>query len=153
MISQGEERTPATDTAEESSPLLRLPAELRNDIYRLVVVSPNAIRVGVTGFSEPPILSVSKQIRRETSVILYAENNFDVDIYNYDITSCQKWNEKLRAAHWRHELHTCNGFHGSFVHATTPNWANLLAWMKLNHAGLTRLSVWTRPAFDGYKRN
>ena len=137
MASQGAERTPATATAGESSPLLRLPAELRNDIYRLVVVSPNAIRVGVTGFNEPPILTVSKQIRREASAILFAENSFVVTIHDYNVTGSEKWTDKMHAANqlgcpcsWK-----CGG---SFSNTTVPNWMNLLEWMKGYHAGSVR---------------
>ena len=134
--SHGAASATATSTAEEPSPLLRLPGELRNNIYRLVVVSSDDITVGVTGFTEPPILTVSKQVRREASAILYAENNFIVESNDYDITPYNKWIEKLAAARLRHEIIHWSGLvNGSFTDTTVPNWANLLGWIEGYHAG------------------
>jgi hypothetical protein len=69
-----------------SSPLLELPGELRNRIYRLCLVSEDAEPIAVisTSFPEPPLLSTCKEIREEASAIFYGESQFRAWLWSYD---------------------------------------------------------------------
>lgn len=63
----------------DTSPLGRLPGELRNDIWRHALVAPECIDVATkTKLDEPALLAVCKQIRKECIQIYYAENTFRV---------------------------------------------------------------------------
>ncbi|KAF2173897.1 hypothetical protein M409DRAFT_48809 [Zasmidium cellare ATCC 36951] len=55
-----------------------LPAELRNEIYRLALVKPNYLRTVVCGstYKTPALLQVCRQIRNEAAGVYYGENKF-----------------------------------------------------------------------------
>ena len=73
-----------------SSPLLSLPAELRNTIYEYVLSKPDgtyvindvftrrvtALRLGIEQWSPPVLLAVNQQIRREAAAIHFSLNTF-----------------------------------------------------------------------------
>lgn len=59
--------------------LLSLPGELRNEIWRLVLVEQNPIDVtDQVKLVEHAVLAVSKQVREETLSIYYGENTFEL---------------------------------------------------------------------------
>lgn len=61
------------------SPLLQLPAELRNQIYHHALVAGQRIDVtGVTSPKEPGLLATCKQIRSEAQSTYYTDNVFHV---------------------------------------------------------------------------
>lgn len=61
----------------QDSPLLALAPELRNDIYRHVLVSDAAIDIGSeSSATQPSILQTCRQIREEAESIYYHENIF-----------------------------------------------------------------------------
>jgi hypothetical protein len=93
IASAQDEQTLGTKTAEESSPLLELPPELRNQIYRYVLVSKSTVHVGLGAFVESPLLMTFKQIRHEATSIFYKENTIEILIDNYDITKSIKWED------------------------------------------------------------
>jgi hypothetical protein len=57
-----------------ASPLLRLPGELRNQIYRLAIVQNDRVSVMTTGITEPGLL-VNHQLREEAAPTFYSEKN------------------------------------------------------------------------------
>lgn len=60
------------------SPLLALAGELRNEIWRLVVLERDPIKVrGVSSPNEPALLAFNEQIRKEAIKIHYGENTFE----------------------------------------------------------------------------
>ena len=70
---------PVTESgiSQRDSALSRLPAELRNQIYRYVLVSPDPITIPQNGrLPTPGLLLACRQIRRETAEIYWAENVF-----------------------------------------------------------------------------
>jgi len=72
--------------------LEKLPLELRNEIYSLLLINPLLGEAASTDVVSrfklsPAILQTSKQIRDEASVILYGENTFWVDLNSNDYTS------------------------------------------------------------------
>ncbi|KAK5127466.1 hypothetical protein LTR85_006805 [Meristemomyces frigidus] len=104
------------------SGLLSLPPELRNIIYRHVLVEPSNIVVphGTLPPPQPGLLRSGKQVRREAIKIYYTENVFTFRLRNYDASTYHKWAGKSilhqkAPVKWK--------FHGS------PNWANLLQWL------------------------
>ncbi|KXS99159.1 hypothetical protein AC578_9821 [Pseudocercospora eumusae] len=78
----------------QRAPFLNLPAELRNDIYRLTLTSEEPIHLMdgklLDGPGEPALLAVCKQTRHEATRIWYEENAFE-----YEETSttfgCFEW--------------------------------------------------------------
>ncbi|KAK5699506.1 hypothetical protein LTR97_005634 [Elasticomyces elasticus] len=67
------------------SPLFRLPAELRNEIFRMALTSdtPIELRPG----NEPALLHTSNQTREETRLVYWAENDFYITIRGGTSTS------------------------------------------------------------------
>lgn len=64
-------------------PLLRLPAELRNDIWAMVLQYDDIITIPSSGqASRPALLKVNKQITSEASQIHYSTNRFRAIITN-----------------------------------------------------------------------
>ncbi|KAF6834039.1 hypothetical protein CPLU01_05172 [Colletotrichum plurivorum] len=74
-----------TPDEDAGSDFLRLPTEIRNKIYKLILVADHPVRVQ-QGWSTvyprtrprvtTPILRVSKMVRREATNVLYGENTF-----------------------------------------------------------------------------
>jgi len=57
--------------------LLRLPAELRNDIYSVALTSTTGIMIPTSGnVIAPPLLHSCQQIRKEATKLYYAKNAF-----------------------------------------------------------------------------
>ncbi|KAL2283664.1 hypothetical protein FJTKL_09722 [Diaporthe vaccinii] len=59
-------------------PLLRLPVELRNMVYKEVLVVPNGGLV--RSFATPALLRANKQLRDEAIPIFYGANHFEITI-------------------------------------------------------------------------
>lgn len=66
--------------AEQSKTIFDLPAELRTDIWDMVIVQEPLIKVSpIRPFvKEPALLAVNRQIRSEAMSIWYADNDFEV---------------------------------------------------------------------------
>lgn len=79
-----------TTPNEISFPFLKLPAELRNSIYRYAVVRISPIDIDATGLQEPALLWVSKQIRQEAAPIFWSENKLRITTVDYNITAYMK---------------------------------------------------------------
>lgn len=79
-----ESATTGSESAMTDSPLMKLPPELRNRIYRYTVVGDSKIFVTHNGLREPELLHVCTQIRTEALGIFYSENVFSVENQNYD---------------------------------------------------------------------
>ena len=61
------------------------PAEIRNNIYEMTLISPND-RIQVTHeFKTPGLLSVCRQIRQEAIQIYWLQNKFEVKVVDLDI--------------------------------------------------------------------
>ncbi|KAK4899701.1 hypothetical protein LTR27_002967 [Elasticomyces elasticus] len=83
-------RDPTHEPKDTTCHLMRLPAELRNSIYELVIVRPFAITIGSNmGGSKdkrgqlPAITRTNRQIRNEALSIFLGANTFDVYLH-YD---------------------------------------------------------------------
>ncbi|KAK5126081.1 hypothetical protein LTR85_011436 [Meristemomyces frigidus] len=71
---------------QQNSPLLNLPAELRNEIYDLALTPPADSRLDISKpkLIEPGLLLACKQTRREASPLFYANNALYGTIRNLD---------------------------------------------------------------------
>jgi hypothetical protein len=131
--------TPATEKPKPKPHFPLLPGELRNEIYRLALVSRGSggeeeqqpIPVTKTRFTEPGLLKVSKQLRLEAATIFYAENTFSLDIPHYDSAVCLSWSRKT-AFLWRDYRLVPRRRHSGFRQA---NAANFAVWLQRIHAG------------------
>jgi hypothetical protein len=70
-----------------------LPAELRNNIYHMVLIHGSSKRVEVhsSGIEEPAILLISKQIRNEAVGIYYGQKEFHFTIHLHNSDLLLKW--------------------------------------------------------------
>ena len=108
-------------------PLLRLPGELRNEIYRYVFVSSPPVRVAADGFEESRFLLACKQIRMEGIKIFYAENSFLVPINDYDSSTLLKWSKFAQGIQQKYAIKVkC----ACPLNGQTPHWENLKLWLK-----------------------
>lgn len=87
----------------ETSPFLKLPAELRKCIYELALIKQGPITVDrkkrKLGIS--PLLQTCRQIRAEASAIYFGRNTFKVgyDLENCSYDSLVKWLSSLQREH------------------------------------------------------
>ena len=113
--------------------LLGIPAELRNEIYRLsldIKIDENFDCEGMV-ISEhnaalPGLLSVCRQIREEASDIFFAENVFNVEVIDLKFGP-QRY-------HWYWTIYP-NADTGGWYFAGQVSWSNLKQWLKLYFEG------------------
>ncbi|KAM0689619.1 hypothetical protein Q7P36_010490 [Cladosporium allicinum] len=81
--------------------LLNIHPEIRNEIYRLVLVSNGVIEVASadTPPMDPPLLRTCSQIRTEARGIFYKENKVRFTVKNYDIRKIVAWLDRSAARH------------------------------------------------------
>jgi hypothetical protein len=99
-------------------PFFRLPAELRNRIYREALLSPEPVREG----QEPALLQISQQIRHEASGIWYGENQFIFTIWHCRATHLRAFTARLRAADIARPRVS--------IATREPDWQGLLKWCR-----------------------
>ena len=82
-------KQPKSKASSTTSKLLEIPAELRNRILWYALVSDEPVKVGIQFYSRcgrtrgrltmlPGLLSVSKQLRAETQLVFFQENQFEI---------------------------------------------------------------------------
>ncbi|KAK6390286.1 hypothetical protein LTR65_005661 [Meristemomyces frigidus] len=101
-----------------TSPLLALPPELRNRIYKLALVQQYSIdllplRTSATDHpiscaaQQPPLTLTSRQIRQESLALFYAANTFEVyafgigPVFFMDLRHILRWCVKIGSANRR----------------------------------------------------
>lgn len=117
-----------TPPVRSSNPLLGLPAELRNRIYRFALVQPKTIDLDETKWHthQPAVLKTCKQIRREALGLFYFENKFCATIHDWDPSVKDKFS-RLMTKYNTKSPQLCHWFSGD------PNWSNLLEWLRAVH--------------------
>lgn len=118
--------------ASSHSPFQRLSGELRNLIYRHVLVEPHPIPTRQeTWFAEPALLRVSRAIRLEAEGIYYFENRFVYEIVDFDTGVALAWASKASAV-----LSRLGGVPrvGAAIYRSR-DWGNLRRWLREYHAG------------------
>ena len=74
-----------------------LPGELRNKIYRLVLITDKRAIIVSKGRSfEPALLSTCRQIQKEATNIFYLGNSWTVDFYDWDYSAYQTFMYDVR---------------------------------------------------------
>lgn len=127
------------DSSVSHSPLFRLSAELRNTIYRLVLVEdcdswgceqPVVIDKD-SGIPEPALLLSNKIIRSEALGIFYHENDFDCQVRNFHPAPVLLLQSKLKMPFSKHPmLISITSIHRDVSYGT---WDNLVSWLHLCH--------------------
>lgn len=122
------------DCSTTTSPLLKLPGELRNRIYRALLVSDSHILTNTSGIPEPPLLLASQQIRNEAITIYYNENKFTIPIPDYSSDIFLAVTQRVEQLRTRYKIApwtVCTSPQPSL-----PNWSNVMQWLKRYHSGL-----------------
>lgn len=103
--------------------LLQLPPELRNQIWRLVLLSSQPILVITPAgpLVEPGLLRTSKALRNEAIGIFYEENVFHVPVGEFDHSTLMRW---MNSSPFRAKQTT------KVLLSPSTNWANLMKWLK-----------------------
>lgn len=113
------------DVAEEPvrPMLLSIPAEIRNRIYRMVLVKGDWTRVKVNAPppKDPALLQTCRQIRAKSIELYYKENDFLFHIAKFDASKYIAW-RKLSKYRKKHGVF--------FWISSSRNWSNLLQWLK-----------------------
>ncbi|KAK5711052.1 hypothetical protein LTR15_012699 [Elasticomyces elasticus] len=112
--------------AKRLGPLLfRLPAELRNEIYEMVLLQRNPVHsIQVNrDLRVPALLQVSRQVREETLKIWFEGNGFYYTVRDCNATVMVAWERHCRPL----GLYEINA---ELMMVGKPNWANLRKWCK-----------------------
>lgn len=130
LLQQWTKRQIRRSAARSSSRLLRLPPELRNQIWRLVLLCPQLLLVTTQAgpLIEPGLLRTSKALRDEAIRIFYLENTFLMPVDDSKGSILTRW---LRSSSYRAKPTTMIEL------ATSTNWANLKQWLKDTFEGKT----------------
>ena len=110
--------------------LFALPAELRNQIYQLVLVvnTPIVIDTDPTA-TLPHLLAVSSQIRQEARGIYYIENKFHLRVRDFNARAYLPW-VQMAEPFWAKAPH--NPMKWALT-TSGPHWENLKAWLEIAH--------------------
>ena len=109
-----------------------MPAEIRNKIYRLVLVKNHFVTTSSTSRSPlPGVVSVCKQLRNETFALCYAENKFSFSINGYDVQPLIPWCRLVKQLGVEEHIRATNHFDIYWK----PTWSELLNWCKAIHGG------------------
>ena len=116
------------------SPLFKLPAELRNMVYRYAIVTDDRVLINKSlGIPEPGLLSVRKILRSETCTMFHLENKFTCVSRDYDpaavLLVCRKFQDSSLAA----SLRKVGSIDVEIHHYGLRNWMNMVAWLHLCH--------------------
>lgn len=90
-------------TRMDDSPLGRLPAELSNRVYALVMLSPGPYDINLAKRIEPPLTQVCKEVRNKYRPMFYAMNTFKASVLYTNGSSnsprVAEWLSKIDPSH------------------------------------------------------
>ncbi|KAF2771335.1 hypothetical protein EJ03DRAFT_38981 [Teratosphaeria nubilosa] len=136
-------------TTDNTCYLLELPGEVRNKIYRKVLVEDYkqypgfvTISIPVQRSTVPGLLLACKQIRDETVPIYYCENAFGIQCPDFDCAQSMWFCTKRKHLMQKHRLRrldqspwTRDGAIEVYYKFTgTSSWRNILVWLENFHA-------------------
>ncbi|KAK3630330.1 hypothetical protein LTR56_017506 [Elasticomyces elasticus] len=106
-------------------PLFRLPAELRNEIYEMVLLQRNPVHSLQVNrdLRVPALLQVSRQVRHETLKIWFEGNGFYYTVRDCNAGVMVAWERHCRSL-GLYEIKA------ELMMVGKPNWANLRRWCK-----------------------
>lgn len=112
-----------------------MPAEIRNHIYELVLVSESPIKATEHPRDAiPPLLQVCRQVRSEALPIFYSQNTFLHVVTDANTAHLCLWLSSIGPQSCRHLTNLavcCEGIIRSFGHAADIDVVVLQAWMAL----------------------
>nr|OQO24473.1 hypothetical protein B0A51_07203 [Rachicladosporium sp. CCFEE 5018] len=129
-----------TCAAVSESPLLRLSGELRNVLWRLVVIQEDHVPYTNTGVEEPGLLLVCHATRSEAASIFYLENKILAHVPSYDPTSLVLLKQRFLALDLTTADHSCI----ELSIGGAADWSNLQKWLKLIFTNALR----RKPTYD-----
>ncbi|KAI7233939.1 hypothetical protein KC330_g5070 [Hortaea werneckii] len=103
--------------------LLTVPGELRNVIYRLVLLSDERIKIDKTHRKMPPMLRTCQQIYAEARSIYFGENSFQVTVRHLRPT--------VPGHHWIFDKETRLDLYVKLIGKF--DWENLVSWLSWYH--------------------
>ena len=115
------------------SPLFKLPAELRNNVYRLALLSESHIDVTLQDSINPPLLRTSREIRKESITIYYGESLFGVPALDCNSDLCMKWLVLETALRRQLKIKIRSYAMNETKVISRKTWTNLLTWLKRFH--------------------
>lgn len=117
--------THITDSVADS-PLFKLSPELRNAMYRLVLIDQeDGVEISKThGIPEPALMTTCKLVRSESHSIFYQENIINHYVEMYDTAPIDFILHKLPAGCWRGAENV------RLVLDWNPCWKNLVSWLQ-----------------------
>jgi len=114
------------------SPLLNLCAELRNMIWReVLIVDQFCVEIDADKPRQPALLQTCTQIRSEATPIYYLENTFFLPMQGYNSTPGLKW---LRASPFHATRRVLEVVF--YREVGGERWDDLLVWLHRTHLGL-----------------
>ncbi|KAI6818822.1 hypothetical protein KC340_g14061 [Hortaea werneckii] len=103
--------------------LLTIPGELRNIIYRLVLLSEDRIKIDKRHRKMPPLLRTCQQIYAEARSIHFGENSFQVTVRHLHPT--------VPSHHWIFNQQVRLDLHVKLIGKS--DWENLVSWLSCYH--------------------
>lgn len=120
-------------TSNEDSPLLKLPAELRNAIYSLALEPPVDDRpitiINRSRSPHPDLLGVCRQIREEALKVYYSESHFWVEQEGFSGDTDRVFTTLL----WRYN--PTASVTVDIVGSIVPNWSSIFRYLEDVHYG------------------
>jgi hypothetical protein len=83
----------ASGATEEKSPLLALPAEIRNEIWKWSMRMDHPLSIVGDTPKQPPLTKTCRQIRAESIRFFYKENSFSCTIFDYDPADFKRYRQ------------------------------------------------------------
>jgi hypothetical protein len=117
-----------------SSPLFTLPAELRNEVYRLVIMKNERIGVPEETSMEAALLCVCKQITVEATYIFCCENEFHFELHDWDYSGLQAFVDRALLLH-NIESPICRTKNTSVSSGAVFNREKFLKFLRYYHEG------------------
>ena len=123
-----------------------LPGEIRNEIYRLDLITHQNIVVRVGDTIEPPLLFTCHKIRTEATQIFYLENGWTFDLPHWKYSLQNMFFRHL----WQHdEISDLRGLRSYWTNSGSyKNKTNLLRFIKSVHEGLVSRRLTYQPDKD-----
>lgn len=122
--------------------LLDLPAEMRNEIYMMVLTNPSTIRMTPTGYERPALLNTCKAIRAEAIAVYYYNNKFRISVSQYSpapFIKLYKVFESINRTLGTNTLVAKKLQLTTEFADDTPHWANLMGYLKYVFEGGRRM--------------
>lgn len=139
-----------TGGSESLPPLLRLPAELRNKIWKLAVFGDlegyrssieirSTTRRSICHIPKPPLLFTCKTVRSEAIGLYYDANKIVIYVVNFDPAPCLLLGRKLQT------LFDCYGIDLRSkpieVSSCRFEWKDLKRWLRLRYDGVDTTNI------------